>query len=171
MASWMQLQKQCNKAQSSQNRQTSWLTLKWAMAVREIWEWRGSEVMFTQHRVLVPVQWWWGPHSSSPSQEVNTHQEPCGYLPEWREDYPLPTWARKITCRRFDWMLKMKHTFAVCSIVITTLVPGLATRSMAPPIPFTTLPYTDRNKQKWSGGQSTSAEGGSGDYCNPPCCR
>lgn len=30
---------------------------------------------------------------------------------------------------------------AVCSIATTTLVPGAATRSMAPPIPFTNLPY------------------------------
>ena len=165
MAIWMQLQKQCNKAQSSQNSQTSWLTLNRAMAVRETWEWCGSEVMFTQHRVRVPVQWWWGPHSSSLSQEVNTHQESCGYLPEWREDYLLPTWAQFVIRVK----LKMKHTFAVCSIVITTLVPRLATRSMAPPIPFTTLPYTDRNRQKWR--RNTLAEGGSRDYCNPPCCR
>ena len=34
------------------------------------------------------------------------------------------------------------HTFAVCSMVTTTLVCGLDTRSIAPPIPFTTLPYT-----------------------------
>ena len=33
-------------------------------------------------------------------------------------------------------------TFAVCSMVITTLVPWLETRSMAPPIPFTILPCT-----------------------------
>lgn len=31
-------------------------------------------------------------------------------------------------------------TFAVCSIVTTTLVPALDTRSMAPPIPFTIFP-------------------------------
>ena len=33
-------------------------------------------------------------------------------------------------------------TFAVCSMVTTTFVRGLDTRSMAPPIPFTILPCT-----------------------------
>ena len=27
-------------------------------------------------------------------------------LHKWREDYLFPTWARKITCRCFDWMLQ-----------------------------------------------------------------
>lgn len=38
------------------------------------------------------------------------------------------------------------HTLAECSIVTTTLVPALATKSMAPPIPFTILPYDWRRK-------------------------
>lgn len=31
-------------------------------------------------------------------------------------------------------------------MVTTTLVPALATKSMAPPIPFTILPYNNNNK-------------------------
>ncbi len=46
-------------------------------------------------------------------------------------------------CRVITWTDSFV-TFAVCSIVTTTLLPPLATRSIAPPIPLTNLPC-----QKW----------------------
>jgi len=38
-------------------------------------------------------------------------------------------------------------TLAECSIVTTTLVPALATRSIAPPMPFTILPWREHGKK------------------------
>lgn len=38
-------------------------------------------------------------------------------------------------------------TLAECSIVTTTLVPALATRSIAPPMPFTILPWREHTKK------------------------
>lgn len=38
-------------------------------------------------------------------------------------------------------------TLAECSIVTTTLVPALATRSIAPPMPFTILPWREHKKK------------------------
>lgn len=40
-------------------------------------------------------------------------------------------------------------TFAVCSIVMTTFDPGVETRSMAPPIPFTILPWNTATGIHW----------------------
>lgn len=41
----------------------------------------------------------------------------------------------------------IKPTLAECSIVTTTLVPALATRSIAPPMPFTILPWREHTKK------------------------
>ena len=62
------------------------------------------------------VSLWWRPSEdcSSPSLRYppphhlhNLFQCLLSWLlHKWREGYLLPTWARKITCQRFDWMLQ-----------------------------------------------------------------
>ena len=54
---------------------------------------------------------------------------------------PLPV-SGSVHSSRILWVPPL----AVCSIATTTFVPGAATKSMAPPIPLTSLPYRDQHR-------------------------
>ena len=63
----------------------------------------------------------------SPNQTVTTtpHDDIVYIRPmdrKWREGYHLPTWAWKVTCRHFDWMLQSSQ------IMTTLVLIGLTTR-------------------------------------------
>lgn len=97
--------------------------------------------LFLSSKFYWPFQWLYGQHIVFQSEEVCTSLRfyashplnlQCEFYTQWQE-----------MLKHDDGKLEHKDycTLAECSIVMTTFVASLDTRSIAPPMPFTILPW------------------------------